>query len=120
VLNFESILCQAKSQTEEKLLDSIFNQNLADDVAILKLRDSTKYLKNQQQMMMQELDLLNEKYFVCKRCAITEFCNEKISFHVQVCAARRISIIIPKVAPHPSSVVAVSTISTFLILIFRL
>ena len=77
MLNFESTLCQAKSQTEEKLLDSIFNQNLADDVAILKLRDSTKYLKNQQQMIMKELDSLNEKYFVCKRCAITEFCNEK-------------------------------------------
>ena len=73
MLNFETTLCQAKSQTEEKLLDSIFNQNLADDVTILKLRDSTKYLKNQQQMIMQELDSLNEKYFVCKRCAITEY-----------------------------------------------
>jgi hypothetical protein len=43
------------------LLDSIFHENLADDLAILKLRDSTKYLKNQQQIIMEELVSLNDK-----------------------------------------------------------
>jgi hypothetical protein len=52
---------QVKTQTEEKLLDSIFNQNLADDLAILKLRESAKYLKRQQHTAMEELNSLNEK-----------------------------------------------------------
>ena len=52
---------QVKTQTEEKLLDSIFNQNLADDLAILKLRESAKYLKRQQHHVMEELNSLNEK-----------------------------------------------------------
>jgi hypothetical protein len=43
------------------LLNSIFNQNLADDLAILKLRESTKYLKSQQQVIMEELNSLNER-----------------------------------------------------------
>ena len=52
---------QVKTQTEEKLLDSIFNQNLADDLAILKLRESAKYLKRQKHTVMEELNSLNEK-----------------------------------------------------------
>jgi hypothetical protein len=55
---------KVKNQTEEKLLDSIFNQNLADDLAILKLRESAKYLKRQQHLVMEELNSLNDKYFV--------------------------------------------------------